>query len=261
MRIIDTHAHIFADQFSEDIDDVVCRAKEAGIERILLPNVDVDSIPELHLVVQKYPGYCLPMMGLHPTNVDQNWKEKLSSIRSAFDKNGEQYIAVGEIGIDLYWDKTFLKEQQTVFEEQLRWSIEFDLPVAIHTREATPEAIESIKKVGKDKLRGVFHSFVGTTEELKLILSLENFYIGINGVITYKNSKLRDVLKSSTDLSKIIIETDSPYLPPVPYRGKRNEPAYTVYILEELAKIYDISIDDIGDKTTNNAIKLFNLAY
>lgn len=256
MQIIDTHSHIYVDRFSEDIDQVIQRAKDAGVEKILLPNIDVESIDEVHTLAAAYPDYCIPMMGLHPTSVKENWQDDLSIIKAEFAKH--KYCAVGEIGIDLYWDKTFIKEQQQAFEQQLEWSIEYDIPVAIHTREATAEAIACIKNVGADKLRGVFHSFVGTKEELKDVLSLDNFLIGINGVLTYKNSDLSEVLQG-IDISRIVIETDAPYLPPVPYRGKRNESSYTIYIVHKLAEVFNISPQKVGEITTQNAVRLFDL--
>lgn len=256
MQIIDTHSHIYVDRFQDDINEVISRAKDNGIVKILLPNIDVDSIDEVHTLANTYPDYCIPMMGLHPTSVKEDWEESLSIIKSQFSTH--KYCGVGEIGIDLYWDKTFIKEQQEAFEQQLEWSIEYDLPVAIHTREATTEAIACIRNVGADKLRGVFHSFVGTKEELEDIISLGNFYLGINGVVTYKSSTLYDVLLN-TDLSKIIIETDSPYLTPIPYRGKRNESSYTIYVVKKLADIFSVSPEEVGQITTENAIKLFGL--
>lgn len=256
MRIIDTHSHIYAEEFDSDIDAVINRAKESGVEKILMPNIDSESIDRLHHLTEKYPDYCIPMMGLHPTSVGENWESELNSIRKQLETN--KYIAIGEIGIDLYWDKTFEKEQKYVFEEQLRWSIEYNLPVAIHSRDAIAECITCIKNVGAEKLRGVFHSFGGSEEELSAILSLDNFWLGINGVVTFKNSTLPIVLKN-TDLSHIIIETDAPYLAPVPYRGKRNESSYTVKIVQKLAEIYNISEEEAGQITTENAIKLFAL--
>lgn len=254
MRLIDTHTHIYQPDFDDDISDVILRAKEAGVEKILLPNIDLESIERLKNLSDKYANYCIPMMGLHPTSVTENWKDDLSKIKSFLDK--EEYIAIGEIGIDLYWDKTYEKEQKLAFEEQLRWSIEYDLPVSIHTRSAIMEAVECIKNVGKEKLRGVFHSFGGTLDEMNAILDLNNFYLGINGVVTYKNSSLPEVL-SHTDLSHIVIETDAPYLPPVPYRGKRNEPSYCIQIVERLSEIYKISANEVGQITTNNAAEIF----
>ncbi|WP_165041859.1 TatD family hydrolase [Dysgonomonas sp. ZJ709] len=256
MKIIDTHSHIYADEFKHDIGDAITRAKQVGVEKILLPNIDSSTIGQLHLLADNYPNYCIPMMGLHPTSVGENWEEELAILKEQFSKRS--YIAVGEIGIDLYWDKKYEEQQKEAFEEQLRWSIEYNLPVAIHSRDAICECIESIKKVGSDKLRGVFHSFGGTTEELKEILALQNFMLGINGVVTFKNSSLSTVLKE-TDLSHIIVETDSPYLSPIPYRGKRNESSYTIKVVERLAEIYGISPEEVGNITTENAKRLFRI--
>lgn len=254
--IIDTHSHIFDETFSNDIDDVILRAKQAGVATVLLPNIDTESIKEVNSLAERHKGYCLPMMGLHPTSVTKDWKKDLNIIKEQFSRH--QYIAVGEIGIDLYWDTSLAEEQKSAFEEQLRWSIEYNLPVSIHCRNAVMESVECIKKVGADKLKGSFHSFGGNSEELQVVLDLKNFYIGINGTVTYKNSTLPTVLQDA-DLSRIIVETDAPYLPPVPYRGKRNEPSYTSYIVDKLCDIYNTSKDDIESTTSNNAKKLFGI--
>lgn len=256
MKIIDTHSHIYSEEFDTDLDDVINRSKQAGVEKILMPNIDTESIARLHQVSEKHPGLCIPMMGLHPTSVGEDWREQLNTIKERLTE--QQYVAIGEIGLDLYWDKTFEREQRVAFEEQLKWSIEYDLPVAIHSRDAISQCIECIKNIGENNLRGVFHSFGGTEEELRAILNLNNFLLGINGVVTFKNSTLSTVLKL-TDLSHIIIETDAPYLAPVPYRGKRNESSYTVKVVEKLAEIYSISPEEVGEITTENAIKLFGL--
>ena len=256
MRIIDTHSHIYAEEFNNDREEIIDRAQKAGVEKILLPNIDIASIEPLLELANKHANYCFPMMGLHPTSVSGSWETDLSFIKKQFATHS--FIAIGEIGIDLYWDKTFEREQKIVFEEQLRWSIEYNLPVAIHSRDAIKECSECIKNIGEDNLKGVFHSFGGNIDELKEILALNNFLIGINGVVTFKNSTLPTVLKE-TDLSHIIIETDAPYLAPTPYRGKRNEPSYTVKIAERLADIYNINIEDVGRITTKNAENLFNI--
>lgn len=254
--IIDTHSHIFDETFSNDIDDVILRAKQAGVAAILLPNIDTESIKEVNSLAERHKGYCLPMMGLHPTSVTKDWKKDLNIIKEQFSRH--QYIAVGEIGIDLYWDTSLAEEQKSAFEEQLRWSIEYNLPVSIHCRNAVMESVECIKKVGADKLKGSFHSFGGNSEELQAVLDLKSFYIGINGTVTYKNSTLPTVLQDA-DLSRIIVETDAPYLPPVPYRGKRNEPSYTSYIVDKLCDIYNTNKDDVESTTSNNAKKLFGI--
>lgn len=227
-----------------------------GVDKILLPNVDLQSIDQLHALNEKYPDYCLPMMGLHPTSVGENWANDLADIKNWFDKR--RYVAIGEIGIDLYWDKTYQLEQVLAFEEQLRWSIEYDLPVVIHSRDAIKECVDSVKNVGEEKLRGVFHSFGGSEEELQSILALRNFMIGINGVVTFKNSTLSQVLQL-TDLSKIIIETDAPYLTPVPYRGKRNEPSYAAFVVKKLAEVYNITAEEVAEITSKNAERLFGI--
>ena len=256
MKIIDTHSHIYSEEFDKDIDDVIARARATGVEKILLPNVDVSSLSQLHNTADRYKDYCIPMMGLHPTSVGENWKGELDIIKKQLELRS--YIAIGEIGIDLYWDKTFEQEQKHVLEEQLRWSIQYNLPVAIHSRDAIAECVRCVKNVGHEKLRGVFHSFGGSIEELQSILSLDNFLLGISGVVTFKNSTLSTVLKE-TDLTHIVVETDAPYLSPVPYRGKRNESSYTLLVVQKLAEIYGITAQEVGEITTSNAKKLFNL--
>jgi TatD DNase family protein len=254
--IVDTHTHIFAEEFDSDIQEVFRRAFENGIRKFCLPNIDVASIPRLKTLCDNYPQFCFPMMGLHPTSVNEDFEKNLEIIHDEFGKR--KYIAIGEIGIDLYWDKTFVREQAKVFEEQLTWSIEMNLPVAIHTRDAFPQVFESLCKVGVDKLRGVFHSFGGSRAELEEALKCEHFMLGINGVVTYKKAGFQDYL-SLAPLEKILLETDAPYLSPVPFRGKRNEPAYIIYVAQKIAEIYNLSADTIIKKTTENACRLFGI--
>ena len=258
MRIIDTHTHVFSEEFSEDIESIVNRAKQVGVEKMLLPNIDAESIDTLLSLTSSYPGYCLPMMGLHPTSVGNEWEKDLKIIKEELAKRN--YVAIGEIGIDLYWDVTYKEAQMDAFKEQLRWSIEYDLPVSIHTRNAINEVIDCIEDVGTENLRGVFHSFGGTAADLKNILTLKNFLIGINGVVTFKNSTLGTVLQNA-DLSHIVIETDAPYLTPVPHRGKRNEPSYCVQIVNKLAEIYNICPEKVAEETSKNAEKMFCLSF
>jgi TatD DNase family protein len=255
MYLIDTHTHIFSEEFDVDFSEMFQRAKEAGIKLFCLPNIDVESIERLNTLAGKYPNQCYPMMGLHPTSVGPDFQQDLEIIGNCF--NQRKYIAVGEIGIDLYWDKTFLREQIRAFEQQLQWSIELDLPVAIHTREAFPYVFESLHKTGVEKLRGVFHSFGGSREELEEIIRCENFQIGINGIITYKKADFRDYLPLMP-IERVLLETDAPYLPPIPYRGKRNEPSYLPKVVEKLAEIYGLSSETIAKKTSLNAERLFN---
>lgn len=254
MKIIDTHSHIYAEDFDLDIDQTIQRAKDKGISQILLPNIDQDSIQRLHCLCDAYPNYCFPMMGLHPTSVGADWQQTLERLKPLFSQR--EYIAVGEIGIDLYWDKTFIEEQKEAFAEQLKWAKELSLPVAIHTREAHKEVVECLQKTGTEGLSGVFHSFGGNKEELQEILSFDNFYVGINGVITFKNSGLRETLKHA-DLSRIVVETDSPYLAPVPFRGKRNESSYVSLVVEKLAEVLDSTPEKIAEATRANARRLF----
>ncbi|WP_298653989.1 TatD family hydrolase [uncultured Proteiniphilum sp.] len=255
MNLIDTHAHLFAGEFQDDLQKVVTRAIEAGVEMVLLPNIDEISVPRLKQCVLNYPGFFYPMMGLHPTSVGKDWEKQLEPIYR--ELNGGEYIAVGEIGLDLHWDTSLREAQVKAFEEQLRWSIEKDLPVSIHFRDATEEVIKSIRRVGVQSLRGVFHSFGGTKAELEAILELGNFLVGINGVVTFKNSGLSETLKHCP-ANRVVLETDSPYLAPVPYRGRRNESAYLAYIVAQLAGIWDESEESVAWLTTRNARELFN---
>lgn len=256
MILIDTHSHIYAEEFESDFDEVVLRAKKAGLRNILLPNIDITSIPSLKSTVNTDKEFFLPMMGLHPTSVKDDWESQLEIIGE--ELRSGNYIAVGEIGIDLYWDTTFKEIQKYVFEEQLRWSLELQLPVSIHSRNAHIEVVESLENVGKENLKGVFHSFGGTVDELKNLMTFPEFYIGINGIVTYKNSNLSETLKHC-DLSRIVLETDAPYLSPVPYRGKRNEPSYLKEIISKLSEIYDINEFEVSSITTKNALSLFDI--
>ncbi len=256
MNFIDTHAHLFVEEFKDDLHEVVIRAKEVGVKKVLLPNIDETSVSRLKQSVLDYPDFFYPMMGLHPTSVTGDWGKQLDIIYG--ELNSGSYIAVGEIGIDLYWDTSLKEAQINAFEEQLKWSIEKDLPVSIHFRNATEEVIESIRRVGASSLRGVFHSFGGTKDELEAILELDNFLIGINGVVTFRNSGLSETLKHCP-ADRVVLETDSPYLAPVPYRGKRNESAYLLYVITQLAAIWNESRESIARITGRNANDLFKL--
>lgn len=256
MMLIDTHAHLFADVFQNDLEEVVSRARAAGVERVLLPNIDETTIDDLQAAVRRYPDFFLPMMGLHPTSVTSEWEKQLLSIYQEIKRH--PYIAVGEIGMDLYWDRSLQDAQMNAFEEQLRWSIEMDLPVAVHFRNATAEVVTSIKRVGEKALRGVFHSFGGSKEELETLLQLKNFHVGINGVVTYRNGGLAETLIHCPKES-IVLETDSPWLTPAPRRGKRNEPANLSYILKKLAEIWGETEEEVAAQTSRNATRLFHI--
>ncbi|WP_286856271.1 TatD family hydrolase [Proteiniphilum sp. UBA5431] len=256
MSLIDTHAHLFAEEFEHDIAEVISRAKEMGVRKVLLPNIDETSIDSLKRTTEHYPGFFYPMIGLHPTSVTRDWKKQLYAIYQEYS-NGS-YIAAGEIGIDLYWDTTFRKEQIEAFEEQLKWCTEKNVPASIHFRNATEEVIKSIKRVGAKSLRGVFHSFGGNLDELEEIMKLKNFWVGINGVVTFKNSGLSETLKLCP-IDKILLETDSPYLAPVPYRGKRNEPSYLPCIVKKLSEVWKETEENIIEVTSSSAKELFNI--
>jgi TatD DNase family protein len=242
------------EDFDADREVVIRAAQAAGIEAILLPNIDLSSINRMHELCDRHPTFAYPMMGLHPTNVDRKYPAVLKEMEKLL--HTRDYCAIGEVGIDLYWDKTWLKEQKVAFEEQLRWSIDLDLPVAIHTRDAFPEVFDSIHKVGKDKLKGVFHSFSGKETHLKEIGELKNFKLGIGGVVTYKNAKLPQTLAGAS-IKQIVLETDAPFLPPVPYRGKRNEPLYIIETATKIASVYDLSFDETTHIIKKNTDELF----
>lgn len=256
MKLIDTHNHLYLEDFDPEQDQLVTAAKKSGIDILLLPNVDTTTIGRMHDLCDRYPDFTYPMMGLHPTSVNEHYAKNLKETESWLGKRA--YCGIGEIGIDLYWDKTYLKEQKEVFEEQLRWSIDLNLPVAIHTRDAYLEVFNSLYKVGADMLTGVFHSFTGNETELEEIKKLKNFKIGINGVITFKNSKLSEIIRQ-TDIRKIVLETDAPYLAPVPYRGRRNEPAYIWKTAEKVALTYGLTLEETVETTRINALKLFKI--
>ena len=256
MNLIDTHNHLYLEEFDPEQDALVDAALKSGIDTLLLPNVDLTTIERMHDLSDRFPDFAYPMMGLHPTSVDEHYVDTLKKTESYLGKR--PYCGIGEIGIDLYWDKTYLKEQKIVFEEQLKWSIDLDLPVAIHTREAYPEVLESIHKVGADKLKGVFHSFTGTNTDLEEIKKLKKFKLGINGVITFKNSILSETILS-TDINNIVLETDAPYLAPAPYRGKRNEPVHIWKTAEKVADTYGLTLDETVEITRKNALDLFKI--
>lgn len=255
--LIDTHAHLYVEDFKEDLTQVIQRAKQVDVEKVILPNINSSTIALLKKVMIDNPDFFLPMMGLHPTSVKEDYQKQLDTIYKELNSR-DDYVAIGEIGIDLYWDTTYINEQTDVFETQLKWSIEKELPVAIHSRNSYQEVIESLNRVGGNNLRGVFHSFSGDSDDLNELLKFENFYIGINGIVTYKNSNLREVLKECP-IEKIVLETDSPYLSPVPFRGKRNEPMYLEQINKVLSDIYAIENIKMAQITKTNAIRLFDL--
>ena len=257
MELIDTHSHIYLDSFNDDRNQVISTAVEKGIRTILLPNIDTSSIALVNALAMDYPGICLPMMGLHPTSVKENYREEFEIIRN--EMMSGTYIAVGEIGIDLYWDKTMHLQQSRVFEQELDLALALHLPVVIHARESFNEIFEILQKYEGTGLRGVFHAFSGTPE-LALHAVEIGFFLGIGGMVTYKNSGLDKVVQAA-DLQYMVLETDSPFLTPVPFRGKRNEPAFLPFVAETLARLKSLDIGEIARKTTENACTLFGLNY
>lgn len=253
MTIIDTHCHLYASEFENDIDDVIERARQNGVQRFYLPNIDSTSIEGMLTLEKKYPGVCFPMMGLHPCDVKENYKEELAVVEDWLAKR--KFAAVGEIGLDFYWDKTFTSQQYEAFHCQIEWAKKFGLPIVIHTREAMNQCIEVVTEHKTDRLRGIFHCFGGTLEEAEKIIAL-GFYLGVGGVLTYKKSGLKEVLKH-IDLKHVVLETDAPYLTPVPFRGKRNESAYLKYIVGALAEVKQVSPEEIAAITTANANLVF----
>lgn len=254
---IDTHAHLYSEEFEMDLEETIRRAQKTNVRYILLPNIDLASINPMFNLSQKFPN-CIPMMGLHPSYVKEDWEQQLSLIEQKLFESPEKYCAVGEIGIDLHWDTNFCEEQKIVFRKQIRWAKELKIPIAIHCRKAFNEIFEVLDHENSVDLTGVFHCFTGNLEHAKRILNYGGFKFGIGGVVTYKKSELPEVIRQ-IDIEHIVLETDAPYLPPVPNRGKRNESSYIHLVAEKLAEIHNCSLSEIAEKTTQNAINLFQL--
>jgi TatD DNase family protein len=251
----DSHTHLYLEAFEDDRDQMIQRAIDSGVTRMLLPNIDSSSIGPLFALTERFPDHCFPMMGLHPTSVKENYQEELKRIEEALGH--KEFIAIGETGIDLYWDKTFLKEQEEVFSTQIAWAMELDLPLVIHARDSFKEIFGVLDRAGGPELRGVFHSFTGGPAELERALSY-NFMIGINGIVTFKNSNLGEVVHK-IPMDRLLLETDAPFLAPVPYRGKRNESSYLPETATKVAEIHNLSKEEIARITTANAELLFRL--
>ena len=252
---IDSHTHLYLDAFSGDREAVVRRAINANVSCMILPNIDSKTVESMFSLVEDYPGVCFPMMGLHPTSVKENFREELGSIENELDREG--IIAIGETGIDLYRDKSHLKEQVIAFKTQIEWAKKMDLPIVIHARDSFKEIFEILDEAGTDGLRGIFHSFTGGTAELEKVLSYD-FLIGINGIVTFKNSGLDEVVRS-IPAERLLLETDAPFLAPVPYRGKRNESSYLIHIARKVGEIYNLTAEEIGAITALNSIDLFKI--
>jgi TatD DNase family protein len=253
---IDTHTHLYVDAFDEDRDDVIKECISSSIDKLLLPNIDVQSIPRLLTLAKSYPKTCYPMMGLHPCSVNSNFENDLEIIKKVLDEN--KFIAVGEIGIDLYWEKSTLSFQEEAFAIQIEWAKKKKLPIVIHARESYDEIFKVLDKYNDENLSGVFHCFTGTKNQANQIINYGNFKLGIGGVVTFKNGGLDNTLKDVA-IEQIVLETDSPYLSPSPFRGKRNKSPYLIYIAEKLSEIYNCRLDEIANQTTKNALEIFKL--
>lgn len=256
--MIDTHSHIYEPVFDADREEVVMRARQAGVECILLPNINAQSIGQMLDMCRRNPGYCFPMLGLHPEDIGEDYVQMLADMKALLDAPGHPYVAIGEVGLDYYWDKSKVKEQDEVFRTQIEWAIEYRLPLMIHCRSAHRRLVETMSEYRDEALSGVFHCFGGTAEEALELLQFPGFMLGIGGVVTYKNSPLPKTLQS-VPLERIVLETDAPYLTPVPYRGKRNESAYVVEVLRKVAYIYNVSEQEAESVTNSNAKRIFQL--
>ena len=253
MLLIDTHCHIYLEEFQNDRKQVLLEAEKVGIRRIFMPAIDSTTHSVMIEVEKQYPGKCFSMMGLHPCSVKENWQNELQITQEWLESG--TFHAIGETGLDFYWDLTFKKEQYEAFEKQIEWSFHYKLPVVIHSRNSLDECIQTIKENQKGELTGIFHCFSGTIEQAKKIIDL-GFYLGIGGVLTFKNSGL-DKIMEQINMAHIVLETDAPYLAPVPFRGKRNECSYLKYIVQKLAEIKKISSEEVAEITTANAEKVF----
>lgn len=255
-KVIDTHTHLDAEEFDEDRAEAFARAREAGVGKVFLPAIDVKTTHAVLALSREYPGYAYPMIGLHPEEVKADWKDQLAELRKM---QISDFIAIGEIGLDYYWSREFEQEQLEAFEEQVKWSVETRLPLMIHCRKAQNEMVHLLRQYQKDLPGGVFHCFTGNQKEAEELLSFDNFVLGIGGVSTFKSSHLREDLPAAVPMNRIILETDSPYMAPVPYRGKRNESAFVIEVLKTLAKAYGVSEEEFSEQTNKNVESVFQL--
>ena len=255
--MIDTHCHLDGEEFREDLEQVIARAKEAGVEMIGVPAIDLKSCVSVFTLCQQYPGFCYPMYGLHPEEVKANWKAQLGGIK--MDMLAWNPVAIGEVGLDFYWSREFEEAQLQVFEEQVKWAVEWKLPLMIHCRKAQNEMVAILKKYKDDLSGGVFHCFTGNALEAQELLQFEGFALGIGGVLTFKKSKLPETLAEVVPLERIVLETDAPYMAPEPMRGQRNEPAFVAHVCKKLAEVYGVSEETVDSVTTANAKRVFRL--
>ena len=258
--MIDTHCHLDGEEFAEDLEQVIARAKEAGVEAIGVPGIDLKSCDTVMALCERYPGYCFPMLGLHPEEVKADWQEVLERIKISLTSHHSpltSIIAIGEIGLDFYWSREFEEAQLQAFEEQVRWSVELQLPLMIHCRKAQNEMVTILKRYKDDLPGGVFHCFTGNAIEAQELLQFDRFVLGIGGVLTFKKSKLPETLAEVVPLDRIVLETDAPYMAPVPMRGQRNEPAFVTHVMRKLAEVYGVSDETVDEVTTANVARIF----
>ena len=256
--MIDTHCHLDGEEYKEDFEAVIARAREAGVTAIGVPAIDLKSCLSVFSLCESYPGFCFPMYGLHPEEVKANWKAQLGGIKmSVF---AWEPVAIGEVGLDFYWSREFEQEQLEAFEEQVRWAVELQLPLMIHCRKAQNELVAILKRYQKDLPGGVFHCFAGNEQEARELLQFDRFALGIGGVLTFKNSHLPEVLPAVVPLERIVLETDAPYMAPVPMRGKRNEPAFVAHVARRLAEAYGVSEEEVVRQTDANCEKILNIS-
>ena len=258
--MIDTHCHLDGEEFKEDLEQVIARAKEAGVEAIGVPGIDLKSCDTVMALCERYPGYCFPMLGLHPEEVKADWQEVLERIKISLTSHHSpltSIIAIGEIGLDFYWSREFEEAQLQAFEEQVRWSVELQLPLMIHCRKAQNEMVTILKRYKDDLPGGVFHCFTGNAIEAQELLQFDRFVLGIGGVLTFKKSKLPETLAEVVPLDRIVLETDAPYMAPVPMRGQRNEPAFVTHVMRKLAEVYGVSDETVDEVTTANVARIF----
>lgn len=258
MNFIDTHTHLDGHEFDADRDEVIARAKAAGVSKVFIPAINLPSVDSVLSVCSRYPGYAYPMIGLHPEEVKADWQSVLTDMKARLDASRGTFIAIGEVGLDYYWSREFEHEQLLAFEEQVKWSVETRLPLMIHCRKGQNEMVHMLRKYDKDLPGGVFHCFTGNDKEAAELLSFSNFALGIGGVLTFKKSHLPETLRS-VPLSRVVLETDSPYMAPVPVRGKRNESAYVSYVLKRMAECYGVAEEAVAEQTNKNVKRIFNL--
>ena len=253
--MIDTHCHLDGEEFRDDLEAVIARAREAGVEAIGVPGIDLKSCESVTALCSRFPDYCYPMLGLHPEEVRADWREVLMAIAPAV----RGAIAIGEVGLDFYWSREFEREQLEAFEEQVRWSVELQRPLMIHCRKAQNELLYILKRYKDDLPGGVFHCFTGNEIEARELLSFDRFVLGIGGVLTFKKSKLPETLAQAVPLSRIVLETDAPYMAPVPMRGQRNEPAFVAHVCRRLAEVYGVSEEEVSAITNANVARVFGI--